>query len=213
MTKKEKQYLAIAKIIYGFTIASSFYINTQTSNQVRFTMTFVAILCPFILPIAFKIFKWKPIFEISMINIVFCYFAALWGSCLGGYSTAYFDKIVHFAFGFCGIMIAYLLYCYIKRSLKIESLQEFKLFLVFINAVNITIAVFWEYYEYALLVFFNNDAVNHYTTGVHDSMTDMIVCTLGGFIVTFSLIRAYRKHKTSIYHHLIEKFYLVNIQK
>lgn len=213
MTRTEKRRLIFVKMIYVLSVLYAFYINYTTGNQVRFNMTFVAILCPFILPVFLKIVKWKPIYEISMINLIFCYFAALWGSCLGGYSTAYFDKVVHFASGFCAMMIAYLLYCFIKKSIKFDDIKEFQLFIVFVNAVNITIAVLWEFYEYALLIFFKNDAVNHYTTGVHDSMTDMIVCTLGGLVVTVCLINAYRKHKTSVYQRIVEKVYLTNIEK
>ena len=70
----------------------------------------------------------------------------------------------------------------LKRSSKLDSIQEWHIFLVFVNAVNTAIAVYWEFYEYAMLIFFNNDAINHYTSGVHDTITDMLVCVAGGLV-------------------------------
>lgn len=210
MSRKEKRIVAGLILIYCLTLAYSFLINYEKRIQSpRFNMTFVAIICPLIIPLLFKILKWKPVFEISVVNLVFCYFASLIGSCLGGYSTVYFDKIMHFGFGFIGIEIAMLLYCYLKKTVVIKS-GELSLFVVFINAINLSMAALWEFYEYAILVLFNNDAINHYTSGVHDSMGDMIVCMLGGLIVTGILYRSYKKQQTNFFVNLTKKFYQIN---
>ncbi|MFR1628666.1 MAG: hypothetical protein ACLSU6_17690 [Thomasclavelia ramosa] len=58
---------------------------------------------------------------------------------------------------------------------------------IFINALNAMIALYWEFYEYALLIFFNYDAINHYSTGIHDSITDMLVAVIGSFILSLYL--------------------------
>lgn len=213
MSKAEKRNLALVTFIYIATLLYSFIINyPDRAVNTRFNMTFVAVLCPLIVPILFKLFKWKPVSEILIINVIFCYFASLIGSCLGGYGVPYFDKVVHFGFGFCGIEIAYLMYMILKKSAKIDNRQEWHIFLVFINAVNLAIAALWEFYEYAMLVFFNNDAINHYTSGVHDSMTDMLVCALGGLIVTAFLIHASRSKKDNFFTLLPQKFYTLNLE-
>ena len=212
MSKTEKRNLALAALIYAATLIYSFVVNfPDRAMNTRFNMTFVAILCPLIVPVLFKLFKWKPISEIYIINLIFCYFASLIGSCLGGYSVPFFDKVVHFGFGFCGIEIAYLLYMILKRSSKLDSIQEWHIFLVFVNAVNTAIAVYWEFYEYAMLIFFNNDAINHYTSGVHDTITDMLVCVAGGLVVTGFLISAKRSGKDNFFTRLPQKFYDLNL--
>lgn len=214
MSKAEKRNLAFVTLIYVVTLFYSFVVNYPDRDvNTRFNMTFVAVLCPLIVPILFKLFKWKPVSEIFIINIIFCYFASLIGSCLGGYSVKYFDKFVHFGFGFCGIEIAYLLYMILKKSSKIDNRQEWHIFLVFINAVNLAVAALWEFYEYAMLVFFNNDAINHYTSGVHDTMTDMLVCAAGGLIVTAFLIQASRSKKDNFFTLLPQKFYTLNLEE
>lgn len=96
-----------------------------------------------------------------------------------------------------------------KKTVVIKS-GELSLFVVFINAINLSMAALWEFYEYAILVLFNNDAINHYTSGVHDSMGDMIVCMLGGLIVTGILYRSYKKQQTNFFVNLTKKFYQIN---
>lgn len=124
--------------------------------------------------------------------MIFLYFASLIGSCLSGYSIIGFDKVVHFSSGIIAIIFAMNLYTSITKSNKIDNLP---LFTIFINAVNIGIAVLWEFFEYAMLVFFNNDCIRHYSQGVHDSMTDMLCATIAGVIVTIYMIYCFHKSK------------------
>ena len=115
-------------------------------------------------------------------SMIFVYFASLWGSCLGGYHLPYFDKFTHF---FSGIIFCEIAYIFYKHFLPNEK-RKFLMF-IFINALNAMIALFWEFYEYALLIFFNYDAINHYSTGIHDSITDMLVAVIGSFILSLYL--------------------------
>ena len=62
------------------------------------------------------------------------------------------------------------------------------------------------------LIFLKIDAINHYTQGVYDTMTDMIVCFLGGLIFLFLLTRSERKGKKDPLLHSLETFYKTNLQ-
>lgn len=64
--------------------------------------------------------------------------------------------------------------------------------------MNMSIALCWEFYEYSMLVFFNNDCINHTTTGVHDSLTDMLCATIVGLWMTYFIYR-FNKTKKSTY--------------
>ena len=85
------------------------------------------------------------------------------------------------------------------------------MFLVFINAVNIAVGEIWEFYEYGMLIFFNNDCINHYTQGVHDSMTDMLCAACAGIILTLLIVRYYKTGKGNFFISVYEKFYQRNI--
>lgn len=166
-------------LIYLISLVYAFYLNWGGKY---FSMTIVACLTPFIMPLLMKLLKIEVPQEFYIINIIFVYFASLWGSCLGGYHLPYFDKFTHFFSGIIFCEIAYISY---KHFLPNEK-RKFLMF-IFINALNAMIALFWEFYEYALLIFFNYDAINHYSTGIHDSITDMLVAVIGSFILSLYL--------------------------
>lgn len=202
--KKEKSKIVyyISVVIYILTLAYAFYINRH--NQ-YLSMTFVACLTPFIIPIIVKLLKVRVPYEVYTFNIVFVYFASLIGSCLGGYSTPYFDKFTHCA---SGVVISELIYIIYKYYLRHDSRKS--LMLLFINAMNAMVALFWEFYEYALLVFFNHDAIRHYATGVHDAITDMLVAVIGGFVLSLYLIKFDSSEKDHFFVSLERKIHIMN---
>lgn len=188
-------------LIYLVTLIYALIINF--GNQ-YFLMTLVSIVTPLIIPMIFKLLKIRCNDEIYILNIIFVYFASLIGSCLGGYSTAYFDKFVHCASGVVILEIGYLVYkYYIKENSKIFML-------IFLNAFNMLIAFLWELYEYLLLILFNYDAIRHYTSGVHDTMTDMIVCFIGGLLLSIYLIKYDQSDKKHFFVSLQRDLFQIN---
>ena len=65
----------------------------------------------------------------------------------------------------------------------------------------------WELFEYMMLILFNNDCINHYKTGVHDSMTDMLCALVAGIIIIFMIKRSYQQKKKYFLLQLCDDFY------
>lgn len=198
-------------LIYLVTLVFAFYKNIQAKDMEALGMSVVAIFTPLIVPCAFALFKWKPVYEIYIISTVFTYFASLIGSSFHWYSYTGFDKVLHFSSGWMFTTVAVILYFFIKKSNHFQDKKEFTIFLVFINAVNMMIAEIWEFYEYAMLIFFNNDCINHFTQGVHDSITDVMCATVAGILLTMLIIRYYAHQKSNFFIEVYEKFYQRNI--
>ncbi len=205
--------LYICNILYIVTLLYSFYINMKQGNQAALGMGVVAIFTPLIVPVLFKLFRWKPVYEMYIISTVFMYFASLIGSCLKGYGVPGFDKALHFSSGIFATILAVILYQLLKKVCRPDHQRDYYVMLVFINACNIAIAAIWEYYEYAMLIFFQNDAINHYSQGVHDSMTDMLCATLAGLLITLCIMHAHKTGKANFFTNIYEKFYRKNIEK
>ncbi len=201
--KKMRLILWLCIFIYIVTLIYAFVLNWQGQY---FKMTFVACLTPLIMPLLMKLMKIKVPQEFYIINIIFVYFASLWGSCLGGYSTPYYDKFTHCA---SGVVISELVYIVYKHYLRNDHRKG--LMLLFINGVNAMIALFWEFYEYALLVFFQYDAIRN-VTGVHDTITDMLVAVIGGFVLSLYLIRFDQSKHEHFFVSLERKIYQLNHQ-
>ena len=188
--------------IYIITVGYAFYRNLH--NQ-YLGMTFVACVMPFVVPVLLKIFKLKAPLEVYILNIIFMYFASVIGSCIDGYQMPYFDKIVHCFSGVIAMEITYIVYKHYFRNDKRKGIM-----FVIMNALNASIALLWEFYEYALLVFFQYDAIRHVTTGVHDSLTDMLVAVLGGLILSLYLIHYDQKEESHFFVSIEKKMHLMN---
>jgi len=207
---KNKRSALIYKIcifIYIVTLMICFYYHYQNHNNYALNMGIVALFTPFLMPLAFYLLKWKMSDYIKIANIVFVYFASVIGSCAYGYSIPYFDKVVHFFSGLIASTIGIVIFQQIKHMKKINNKEDYYIFLIFINAINLSVAVLWEFYEYFMLVFFNNDCINHFKTGVHDSLTDMICAFAAGLFITYSVIRYYKTNHKGFFIQIADDIY------
>lgn len=211
MKTKQTKLLYFVSGIYIVTLLFAFVLNIQKGNLKDIMMCFVACITPWLFLILMRLFHLKMTDEIKIINVIFIYFASLVGSSLAGYTLPFYDKIVHFFSGILASIIAMILYCMIKKQRTIYNKQDYILFFIFMMTVNLSIAVIWEFYEYFMLVFFNNDCILHYTTGVHDAMTDMLCALGGGCVVLLEMIAHRNRQELPFFMRIVEKFYDCNM--
>lgn len=208
-----KRVLYICYLIYAFTLLYAMYEAIIMKKNTALGMSVVSMFLPFILPIGFRLLHFKKVYEIDIIAIVFLFFSSLLGSSFSWYSYPYFDKIVHFSSGLIFLLVAVLLFFYLRKSNICKDQKDKNVWIVFVNAVNIAIAVCWEFYEFAILVFFNNDAIRHYKSGVYDSMNDMLCATAAGILMTIYVLYCWKRDKSTFFTRVYEKFYMRNIAK
>lgn len=113
--------------------------------------------------------------------LIYIYFSHVLGTTCHFYKYPYYDKIIHFC---SGIIIVWLGYLILKKEI-----QQKRLLYIFINCVEMSVAFLWEVFEYSGLIFFQYDASRHYTTGVHDTMQDMIISLIGGILLTYIIYK------------------------
>lgn len=206
-----KRILYLCVLIYILTLGYALYHNYMIKDMEALGMSFVAMVTPLIVPILFKVFHFKPVYEIYIISTIFIYFASLIGSSYHWYSYVGFDKVLHFCSGAFALIAAAILYFLIRKSNQLPEKADKIIFIVFINAINMAIALLWEFYEYAMLIFFNNDCINHYSQGVHDAITDMLCATLAGLLLSVLIVRYLKIGKGNFFTDIYEKFYQRNI--
>lgn len=111
----------------------------------------------------------------------YVYLTQVLGTTCGFYNLPYYDKCMHFLSGAIFVIIGYaLLKDYIKQR---------RVLIILINCVETAIAFFWEVFEYSGLLFFHYDASRHFTTGVHDTMQDMIFSFVAGLIMSYVIYK------------------------
>lgn len=122
--------------------------------------------------------------------LTYVYLTQVLGTVCHFYDLPYYDKVMHFISGGIFVIIAYVI---LKRYINHKVLLY-----VFINCVETAVAFLWEVFEYSGLIFFHYDASRHFTTGVHDTMQDMIFSFLAGLMITY-LIDKYPSYIDSLY--------------
>lgn len=203
-----RKHCLIPKIIY---LASLGLALTRVHTAYQFMMVGVSLVLPFAVPLLFRLLKLKMTDKMMLINLTFIYFASLVGSNLGGYGTAMFDKVVHFCSGLIMMELGLMIFDgWIGTQPLFPAQFTFKYF--FMNALNLAVGTLWEFYEYMMLVLFNNDCINHYTTGIHDSMTDLLCCFTAGLLFTGISIYYHKHHRQGPAEALSQEFFDANPQ-
>lgn len=152
--------------------------------------------------------------DCRLLYYIFTFNTIVVGSAMYGYSRIpYWDKLFHFFSGILisavGLIICHLLFHTLAGAKNAQCI----LYTVFPFLFNLSAAVLWEVYEYLLYILFNIDAVNNITSGVNDTMQDIIVCILGGIVFTSTLVRAFHKGKCGFIINVCIHFFNLRGQK
>lgn len=126
--------------------------------------------------------KYKINDKVNFVYILFIILAHFLGVILRFYDKLlYYDKVVHFLFGF---VASYILLFFVKNKSVYKTI-------ISIIVLTIFLATMWEIYEYICSIVFNVDPQNNLTTGVNDTMQDIIVAFLGSIL--YSILYYFKK--------------------
>ncbi len=137
-----------------------------------------------------------PVFLKNKVNdkLVFIYYIYLFIlmtlGCLGRFYSkfTYYDVFAHFMFGFAGCIIG--LYMLNLFSVHDKSMVFTIIFMLFCT---LALSSIWEIFEYISSIVFKEDVQNVLTTGVSDTMEDIIASFIASII--FSVTYTFKKKK------------------
>ena len=175
----------VAVIIALLMIYLSFY------NSNYFELLFLLLL---IVPFIIKIPPIQSLIYLIMIFLTMCL-----GFQFTLYqTTTYYDKLVHFLFG---IVISIPALWILIKFKKLDSLW---FTCIFIFCFGAAIGVLWEVVEYIIDSLVGSD-MQRRTTGIQDSMQDIIVCSLGHIVFIMWYIFEVKFNKPIIIDKLIKE--------
>jgi hypothetical protein len=177
----------INKILIIFMTLISYIIgiyNLKNGVYVNFLID-ILILPTLLLPTLFNKLKIRITEKLEFIYIIFIFFAYFLGTVIDLYSCLVnYDTIMHFL---SGIFEAYLGF-YILKLLKNYNEDKLTFNILFILGFVSLIAVSWEIFEFTSSIIFKVDPQNVLTTGVTDTMKDLIVALIGAILVCIEYI-------------------------
>lgn len=200
----------VLMVIYLIVTCAGLVINFQKGDMSAVGMGFVAFVTPWIVPFLFRLLHLHMTQEVWILDLVFVFFASVIGSCFGGYGVPLFDKALHFCSGFLVTTAGALIYQMLAGEQSKSSGNARLLFVLFLLFMDLGIAVLWEFFEYFMLVVFQNDCIHHYDSGVHDSMTDMLCAFASGLYVIWQFYRWMRVGREGFFVRLCRRFAQAN---
>ena len=167
-------------IILGVSIFSLFYLFLGNHHGLYKNLIIISIIPVMLVPTLlnkFTKFKINP--EIELVYLIFIFFGHFLGSVIDFYSKIeIYDKLIHGLSGVITSILAIIILvkskCYDKNPLWVNIL--------FIICVTLSVAAFWEFFEFINDNIFSKDAQKVLSTGVDDTMLDMIMAFIGSII-------------------------------
>lgn len=176
-------YLLITYIVRIFFIVDVF-INLIRKNYYFLSICIAGILLTF-WPILYKkIFKRNVSLSINISTIIFIFLSLYLGTMHGFYNLFWWDFMLHFI---SGIMLSFLGIDILKVLIKKEQLLKmfYPLFLpTYTVSFSTLCGVIWEIYEFSMDNLFRLNMQLTKTTGVTDTMSDLIADLLGGICIS-----------------------------
>jgi len=149
--------------------------------------------------------------EMQILIVLFIYA----GTFLGGprqfyYRIPYWDTFLHL---FSGLALGLTGFFIIYSIVRDDDLKNHPaLFAFFTLCFAVAMGVVWEIFEFSMDQIFGTNMQRWRTTGVVDTMKDLIVDSLGAFVVAIYIFLFLKKGNKSLFTRIVERFYERNPQ-
>lgn len=182
MVKREALYgkaLLWLKLLYGATGLLLALGGAARHSAYTLLLSLGTLLVLPLLPGAWRLMRWERAAQMEFYILLFLYLSFS----LGGAAEVYrllpgYDKVVHCLSGTFVSMLALTLYLGLEKG-RPRSAQRPATAILFVLFASMAIAGLFELCEYALAPIVGLDLQHVSTTGVTDTMEDMLVCLLG----------------------------------
>lgn len=174
-------------VFYG--AQQNWYLMAQSLGTIAALLAIFAVL---------KLLKIKPVYSLYAVIIAFTFAAYTLGVACALYKiTPLYDKILHMLSGTFVMMLSPALFYTLKSGHTVEK-SDCALAVCFCVLTSLAVAGVWELAEYFISLTAGIDPQNVLSTGVADTMQDMIVCTIGTLLAVPPLIEFYKTGRAGI---------------
>lgn len=175
--------VAFSLLTIGYTIYNGMLGRTSFMIRGFFFPLFLLI------PVLFRLLRLQHCWRLYCMLYAFIMFAYSYGCVYGSFTRSdVMDKVSHFFSGFVFTIFGMCIY-YLLAGPKPGGLrQDWALAATYGLFFSMFVAVAWEVCEYFDFALTGNDSQNHLTTGVMDTMQDLMACLLASLISAGALV-------------------------
>ena len=151
-----------------------------TVDNILLLLSYIPVIfIPRIFNFIFKKSKIKITDDIEFAYLIFLILAFLFGSIMGGYSKIYwYDSFTHLLSGVFTAFMAIVILKWLNRYDKKDIVFN----IIYMILITLSVAVLWECTEFTIDKVLGTDTQKVLTTGVNDTMKDMICALLGAIL-------------------------------
>ena len=151
-----------------------------TLDNILLLLSYIPVIfIPRIFNSIFKNKKVKIDDNLEFVYLIFLILAFLFGSIMGGYSKIYwYDSFTHLL---SGIFTAYIT-PFVLKWLNRYNKKDLIFNVIFMILITLSVAVLWKCTEFTIDKLLGTDTQKVLTTGVNDTMKDMICALLGAIL-------------------------------
>lgn len=162
-----------------------------TVDNILLLLSYIPVIfIPRIFNFIFKKSKIKITDDIEFAYLIFLILAFLFGSIMRGYSRIYwYDSFTHLLSGVFTAFMAIVLLKWLNRYNKKDIVFN----IIYIILITLSVAVLWECVEFTIDKVLGMDTQKVLTTGVNDTMKDMICALIGSIL--YSIYYLYNLNK------------------
>lgn len=183
MEKREQAFARVNRITVPLYLAVNTILAAANAVQHQWyyaVLALCALLLPPILSLFYRVIRRRRSYQLDFLITLYVFLLYTLGIVLRLYSlTSFYDKFAHTLSGVVIALFALLLFHLLSPEKTMER-ARFPLAAFFVMAVVTGMAGMWEIWEFLVSLIFGSDPQRVATTGVTDTMVDMIVCVLGG---------------------------------
>lgn len=209
----KKITFAFAFFYFIFSITLAIYYSLTSTLY----YTLVAFASPLFLLIPMVIefvFKLKANYIIHFTAHVYSFILYVLGVALEGYHyIKYFDKFAHMLTGIIFCIMGCILFSLLKPREHFIKKEDFPLVASFSLFFTTFISAMWEIIEYTISLILKNDPQMVISTGVSDTMQDIIICLVGAIIVVPSIYSYCKNGKTIFFMKFYTSFNKISLNK
>lgn len=191
-----------------------FVIYNGLSGQISFMIRGLFFPLFLLIPALFRLVRLNHSWRLYCMLYAFIMFAYSYGCVYGAFTRSdVWDKVSHFLSGFVFTIVGICLYYWLAGAKPGGLKQDAWLAASYGLFFSAFIAVAWEVMEYFDFKFTGNDSQNHLTTGVMDTMHDLMACLLASLLSAAAFI-LFKYVKVKLLTTLVvEEFYDKNARK
>jgi hypothetical protein len=173
----------LTQIVFLLVSAAITVANLSSGNELKAMFgpaTFAFLLIPLA---AEKLLRLKLGDPLRVMTLGFCFLGYSVGTALRWYDDVpFYDDFTHLLSGVFFTLIGICLYARVKKK-PVYPADEWLLQVTYGFFFSMFVAVIWEIGEFLMYLVTKHDAQHHETTGVFDTMQDLIACFAGSVVM------------------------------